>query len=287
MGTRHIHMKCCLKGTTSGSYRREPAFVLLRTGETGTVHGVTSPGSPPLTYLVPLDGRVGPTWVTDQAIKLARAHGGTVLGLSTLQGSAAQDDLHSFQERCRIAGIAGTGLHLPGPRFQGIMEASQRADLVMVAWTAESARILDFSTFGALVRHATCPVWIAPPSGRVPTELTVAFHGQRKAFHAIAQAAKLAHTWQLPVDTLVVAEGPDINDHDTLIARQELRARNVIERHSRYERGVTGEILAAVTSPDHLLIMGGAGDGPFFGLTLSRIVRQVLRLPRGPVLICP
>jgi len=170
-----------------------------------------------------------------------------------------------------------------------MLEAMEHVDLVMAAWVPGADSPLGFltSTFYAVLRHTVRPVWVARPGDQVPQDLIVAFHGQRKAFHAVAQAAVLARAWKLPVDILVVGDSQDITDHDALIARGELLARRVSDRSTFYEQGGAEERLISVTSPTRLLVMGGAGDGPFFGFAVSPVVRDVLRGAQGPVLLCP
>ncbi|MBZ9715413.1 universal stress protein [Deinococcus multiflagellatus] len=240
-----------------------------------------------LSYLVPLDGRIGPSWVVDQAIELAQLSGGQLLGVSTLSPEAAPPVLDSFAQRSQQARVPYESFRASGSRSQALGHLMPRVDMVMVAWFPRALRTFGFSTLDRVIRHATRPIWLAQETDQVPTGLTVAFHGQRKAFHAVRHAARLAQAWQRPVDLLVVAEGRDIDDHDVLIARQELLAQGIAERESRYEQGDTGQVLAGVTAADQLLVMGGAGGGHLFGLTVSRVVQQVLKSPRGPVLICP
>ena len=244
--------------------------------------------SEPLTALLPLDGRIGPEWLTGQAVDLARTHALTLLGLGTAR-SGDRAGLEAWTARCRAAGATCEARERPGRRASQVLAASGEADFVLLAQPSGVAGPLGAlsSTFGTVLRQATRPLWVAHSGATPPQALTVAFHGQRGGFHAVAQAARFAHAWGLPVDLLVVAQGQDINDHDVLIGQQELRARGVIERRTRYERGVPGEVLAGVCAPDHLLVMGGAGDGPLFGLIASSTVRGVLRGAGGPVLLCP
>lgn len=240
-----------------------------------------------MSCLVPLEGRLGPSWLTDQAVEVASTFGLTLHGLRTRKGSEGDRAQWAFEERCAARQV-------PCKVVFGIRRSQRHAAMtevgfVMAAWAPSSGGPLAFlrSPVLSLVRHAVRPVWVARPGDQVPRHLTVAFHGQRKAFHAVAQTAALALAWQIPADILVVGNRRDVTDHDALIAREELLFRGVRDRRTFYEQGVAGERLARVTTPSSLLVMGGAGDGPVFGFGVSTVVRVVLKDARGPVLLCP
>ncbi|PYE54192.1 universal stress protein [Deinococcus yavapaiensis] len=151
------------------------------------------------------------------------------------------------------------------------------------------AHVMGESPLETLLRRTTVPVWVCAGESSVPSALTLAFHGQRKAYHAAEVAAHLALAHDLPVDVLVVREDDEdeVDEGDVQLAREELLARQVRTRDVFLESGDSARVLAAHTRPERLLVMGSYGDGSLLGFKLGHTVDAVLNGARGPVLLCP
>lgn len=149
--------------------------------------------------------------------------------------------------------------------------------------------VLGESRLETLLRRSTVPVWAHVGADDVPSSLTLAFHGQRKAYHAAELAAHLSRAHDLPVDVLVVREATEdeVDEGDVGLAREELLVRQVRTREVFLESGDPAAVLAAHTRPDALLVMGSYGDGSLLGFKLGRTVDAALRAARGPMLLCP
>lgn len=149
--------------------------------------------------------------------------------------------------------------------------------------------VLGESPLETLLRRSTVPVWAHVGPVDVPSSLTLAFHGQRKAYHAAELAAHLARAHDLPVDVLVVREAneDEVDEGDVQLAREELLVRHVRTREVFLESGDPAGVLAGHARPGALLVMGSYGDGSLLGFKLGRTVDAALRAARGPLLLCP
>jgi|GEM_PF-6958074 len=243
----------------------------------------------PQRVLLPLDGSPAGERLVRQAVAVASARHLTLEGVTG--NGASADAAETFARACREAGVTGEARPVEGSVTRALLARAPHCSLVMMTGErhAPTTHVLTESPLETVARHTPVPVWVAHPEARPPERLVVAFHGERKAYHAVEIAANLALAWCLPVSILVVAEdgAEDVNEQDVNLAREELYVRKVHETEAFYERGDPTTVLARHTDAGTLLVMGSYGDVTLLGFKFGRTVNGVIMHARGPLLLCP
>lgn len=198
--------------------------------------------------------------------------------------------LEEFSERCETLGVAYEALGDVDSAAEDIVRHAQDADAVWLSRAGLHAGPTTWgSTFEAVLRHSPVPVWVAHEEAVIPTLLTVAADGPSQSLGALDVAATLSESWQLPLNLLMVTEGPltALDEgvlHDT---QATLDAFGHRPDNAVLSSGEPAEVLAQTTAPDSLLVMGTHSHRTFLGFRRGHTVDALLRGARGSVLLCP
>ncbi|HEX6384810.1 MAG TPA: universal stress protein [Anaerolineae bacterium] len=247
-------------------------------------------------YLVPIRGTKTDWQMLDQVIAIARRDNDRLLGLhvvadeSRVSSEQALAVKHTFEWRCRQAGLAGELAIEAGDVVDTIIKRAAWADLVAINLThPPGPRPLSRlgSRVARLIQRCPRPILTIPNGVHSDMDrLLLAYDGSPKADEALFVAAYLTARWPFSLVVLTV-------ETEHTAAATLTQARNYLEQYgvkATYvlrQKPIAEAILETANAYDiNLLIMGGFGFRPVLHVVLGSTVDQVLREFRQPVLIC-
>ncbi|MHC4831817.1 MAG: universal stress protein [Planctomycetota bacterium] len=210
--------------------------------------------------------------------------------LETALEAEAKETLYRASDR-----VARLGMPLETRSRRGVVplvlcEEAEDADLITMGRWGEHA-IWATGMLGSavecVVRKVGKPVLVASSAYQQPKRVLVPYDGSTGSEKALGWGAELAGAFEVPLvlQTVNLNEeaAAELLDAATSKAR-EIRADLTIERLS-YHGDRSAEI-ASEAGPDTLTCMGAYGHSPLRELILGSVTAQVMRLAKGPLLLC-
>lgn len=244
--------------------------------------------------LVPITGEENGWQALDQAIHIAKAENGRLLGLHVAEPETSQEEIDRiasrFQDRCREAGVEGVFSADGGTVAEQIAARSKWADLVVLKLdhppVPRGAEKLS-SGLRTLIRRAPRPLLMVPRKSRPLNRALLAYDESPKAREALYIATYMAAAWGTHVQVLVVDEG-DVEVGSVLAhARMYFSANGAEAEYVTAPAPVSSAVLSTAHEGDaDLILIGGYGANPMVEVVLGSAVDFVLRRSDLPVLVC-